>query len=197
MVRRGSTVRVRQRAWRDPAWLIGLRDRSVAGRAGRDAPSWKRFGNGAGVATRDASRDRRYSASSKSRSAQSAAALASSATPSSQARAKASADSASRHCASRVSAVARLLWGGNRAGERADGGGGGEQGRGVRGVAARGEDPGTSLEAVGDGARFLDLAREREALAEVSERLDRGGGLAARSRGCRVRWREPACGRPA
>src|SRR5438552_1677249 len=67
-------------------------------------------------------------------------------------------------------------WGGNRAGQRADGGGGNEQGRGGGGVAPRGDDPGASLEAVGNRARFLDLARERKALDEVGERLDRVGG---------------------
>ena len=45
MVRRGSTVRVRQRAWRDPAWLLGLRDRRSWGE-GSMTPAmetiWKR-----------------------------------------------------------------------------------------------------------------------------------------------------------
>jgi hypothetical protein len=42
----GSTVRVRQRAWRDPAWFLVLRDRR-SWREERCGPNWKRFGNGA------------------------------------------------------------------------------------------------------------------------------------------------------
>ncbi len=47
MVRRGSTVRVRQRACRDPAWFLGLRERRSWG-SGLDAPLWNRFGTAAG-----------------------------------------------------------------------------------------------------------------------------------------------------
>jgi hypothetical protein len=42
MVRRGSTVRVRQRASRDPAWFLELPDRRAWGSAGRNA----RYGSG-------------------------------------------------------------------------------------------------------------------------------------------------------
>jgi hypothetical protein len=67
-------------------------------------------------------------------------------------------------------------WGGDRAGQRADGGGGSEQGRGAGGVAPCRDDRCAPLEAVGDGARFFNLAREREALAEMSQRVFRVGG---------------------
>jgi hypothetical protein len=47
----------------------------------------------------------------------------------------------------------------------------------VGGVAARCEDRGASLEAVGDAAWVIHLAREPEALAVVRERVGRGGRL--------------------